>query len=148
MAHPGIEIGTSPAIKAKGSELKDFFDRYCRAVTAGDLPALVSAWEIPAYVLSDIGAHAVGSPDEIAKIFAGAKQQYNARGIVDTRADIVRSEWSSDRIAIVSVRWPLIDRNGREIGYEGSTYTLRRDDGGTLRIRSVVMHGALIENLS
>ena len=67
---------------------------------------------------------------------------------VDTRADIVRSEWSSDRIAIVSVRWPLIDRNRREIGYEGSTYTLRRDDGGTLRIRSVVMHGALIENLS
>ena len=148
MAHPGIEIGTGPTTKPKGSELKEFFDRYCRAVTAGDLPALVAAWEIPAFVLSDIGAHAVDSPDDIAKFFAGAKAQYTSRGIVDTRADIVRSEWSSDRIAIVSVRWPLIDRNAREIGYEGSTYTLCRDDSGTLRIRVAVMHGATIDSLS
>lgn len=150
MAHSATQTGSSvsPRPSPEGFELMDFFDCYCHALTARDLPALVAAWETPAFVLSDLGAHAVGSSEEIKTFFAGAKQQYTARGIVDTRADIVRFEWVSDRIAIVSVRWPLIASSGREIGSEGSTYTLRRDDTGALRIRAVVMHGAMIENPS
>jgi hypothetical protein len=148
MAYPAMETAAHTNAKPRATELREFFDSYSRAVTAGDLPVLVAAWETPAFVLSDLGAHAVGSPDEIVKFFSGAKEQYNARGIVDTRADIVRAEWPSDRIATVGVRWPLIDRNGRELGAETSTYMLRRDDGGTLRIRGAIMHGAKFESLS
>ena len=148
MAHPAMESAVHTTFKPKSSELREFFDRYSKAVTAGDLPVLVAAWETPAFVLSDLGAHAVPSPDEIVKFFSGAKHQYNARGIVDTRADVVRAEWTSDRIVTVTVRWPLIDRNGRELGTETSTYMLRRDDGGTLRIRGAIMHGATFETLS
>jgi hypothetical protein len=148
MAHLAISTQSTAPAPAKASELREFFDNYCRAVTLADLPALVAAWETPSFVLSDIGAHAVGSPEEIAKFFAGAKEHYNARGIVDTRADIVRAEWATDRIVTVTVRWPLIERNGRELGYETSTYMLRRDDSGSLRIRAAIMHGATLQNLS
>jgi len=148
MAHPAMESGAQTTAKPRASELREFFDRYSKAVAAGDLPVLVAAWETPAFVLSDLGAHAVASPDEIVKFFSGAKEQYNARGIVDTRADIVRTESPSDRIVTVTVRWPLISRNGRELGSETSTYMLRRDDGGTLRIRAAIMHGATFETLS
>jgi hypothetical protein len=148
MAHLAISTESTAASQPKASELREFFDHYCRAVTGADLPALVAAWETPSFVLGDIGAHAVGSPDEIVKFFSGAKEHYNARGVVDTRADIVRAEWPTDRIATVTVRWPLIDRNGRELGYETSTYMLRRDDGGALRIRAAIMHGATLQSLS
>jgi ketosteroid isomerase-like protein len=148
MAHPAMETGASFTAKPKTFELREFFDRYAKAVTAADLPVLVAAWETPAFVLSDIGAHQVSSPDEIVKFFSGAKEHYNARGIVDTRADIVRYEWPSERMAIVTVRWPLIDSSARDIGYETSTYVLRRDDGGTLRVRSAIMHGATFQSLS
>jgi hypothetical protein len=148
MAHPAMESAPVIGARSKKSELAQFFDRYAKAVTSDDLPVLVAAWETPAFVLGDIGAHAVSSPDEITKLFSGAKEQYNARGIVGTRADIVRSEWPSERIATVTVRWPFIDRDGRELGYETSTYMLRRDDGGTLRIRGAIMHGATLDTLS
>jgi hypothetical protein len=148
MAHPAMETGAATTPKTKAWELREFFERYAKAVKAADVPVLVAAWETPAFVLSDIGAHAVSSPDEIVKFFSGAKEHYNARGIVDTRADIIRYEWPSERMAIVTVRWPLIDSSTREIGYETSTYVLRRDVGGTLRVRSAVMHGATFEKLS
>ncbi|PCC74844.1 hypothetical protein SAMN02745121_05977 [Nannocystis exedens] len=36
--------------------------------------------------------------------------------------------------------WPYVDREGREVGHERSTYALRRDDSGALRIRAVLAH--------
>jgi hypothetical protein len=48
----------------------------------------------------------------------------------------------TDRILVVEVRWPYLDQEGNEAGEESSTYTLRRDDQGHLKIRAVVMHGA------
>lgn len=43
---------------------------------------------------------------------------------------------------MVEVRWPYLDADGEERGEETSTYTLRRNDRGELRLRVAVMHGA------
>lgn len=83
----------------------------------------------------------VGSRQEIERFFGGAKDEYNKRGITGTRADIQRLEWATDRIAIVTVRWPYLDSSGRERGEESSTYILRRDDQGDLKLHAAVMRG-------
>ena len=88
-----------------------------------------------------VNAWGVGTRGEVEDFFAGAKQQYNARGIVDTRPDILRLEWLTDRIAVVEVRWPYIDVSGDEIGAESSTYIVRREDDGEYMFRATIMQG-------
>jgi len=123
--------------------IQDFLDRFARALTSGDGAAIATMWNVPALVVSDQEVLPVSSTEQVAKFFGGAKQEYNARGVTGTRGEIVNLEWVTDRIAIAEVRWPWLDESGNEVGEEASTYTLRRDDGGNLKICATVMHGAV-----
>jgi hypothetical protein len=42
----------------------------------------------------------------------------------------------------VEVRWPYLDEQGKEVGEETSTYALRRDETGILKLQTAIMHGA------
>lgn len=123
------------------SEVQSFLDRFARALTSGDGKTIATLWETPAFALGDEGPHAIGTPAEIERFFGGAKEQYNQRGIVDTRPQIMFLERVSDRIVVADVCWPYLDREGHEVGAECSTYTLRRDDRGALRLRIALMRG-------
>jgi hypothetical protein len=92
-------------------------------------------------VLGDDMALTIRSSAEIRDVFASAKPQYNARGITDTRPDLLRLDWITHRLAIVEVRWPYLAADGEEIGEETSTYVIRREPDGRLAIRAAVMHG-------
>jgi hypothetical protein len=121
--------------------VREILDRLAGAVTAGDARAAGRLWGTPALVLGDNMAWGIGTRLEVEDFFAGAKQQYNARGIVDTRPDVLRLEWVTDRIAIVEVRWPYIDASGDEVGAESSTYIIRREDDGELLFRAAIPQG-------
>jgi hypothetical protein len=123
-------------------DVQRFLDRLCRALTHGDTAKIVSCWDVPAYVLSDDGTHAVSSTEEIAQFFGAAKDQYNVRGVTDTRAIIERQQWLTDDIVTVDVRWPWLGANGEDLGEERSTYVLRIDEHGHLRLHVAIMRGA------
>ena len=128
---------------AGGNEVvQRFFDRFAKALTAGDSRSIAQMWSVPALVLGDTMVRAVNSADEVEQFFSGAKDQYNATGITDTRAELQHIEWLTRRIAVVDVRWPYLDASGDEQGEESSTYVLRRDDSGELKIQAVLMRGA------
>jgi hypothetical protein len=133
---------TAPPDPHSAQRVQQFLDRMAKAVTSGDGKTVAKMWDVPALVLDDHSVRAIGAASELEQFFGGAKQQYNDRGIVDTRADILALAWLTERIAIVEVRWPYLDRDGREVGEESSTYTLRFDDENNLRLRVAVMHGA------
>jgi hypothetical protein len=122
-------------------EVQDFLNQLARALTSGDGEAVAAMWETPAIVIGDSEVHPVSSRVELAQFFGSAKQQYNARGIVNTRPDIIDLERIGNRIVIATVKWPHLDANNREVGSESSDYTLRRDDNGKLKVRSVLMRG-------
>lgn len=128
--------------RATHPSVQVFLDRFGELITAGDGAAVAELWETPAYVLGDTMAKAVVTSEEVARFFGGAKAQYDERGIVDTRAEIRRETWLTDRLVTVEVRWPYLDAEGRAHGEETSTYVLRVDDRGELRLRAAVMHGA------
>jgi hypothetical protein len=138
----GTEGGAGALRGEDGTQVQGFLDRFARALTSADIGALAEMWQTPSLVVGDHDLRVVGSSDEVKTFFGSAKAQYNARGIADTRADVLRLDWITDRIAMVRVRWPYLDSGGRELGEEISTYTLRRDDDGKLRICVAVMHGA------
>jgi ketosteroid isomerase-like protein len=134
--------GASVALERNESEVQEILDRLAEAVTEGDGRAVARLWAVPALVLGDTMARPVSDLKEVEQFFGGAKEQYNARGIADTRAEIAELQWPTPRIAIAEVRWPWLDAAGIEKGDEVSTYVFRRDDAGKLKIQAVIMHGA------
>jgi hypothetical protein len=115
--------------------------RFAVALTAGDAQAIARMWEVPALVLSDAGVHAVASLNQVESFFAGAKEQYTARGIDEAIPEIESVDWMTDRLVSTRVRWPYLDKAGLEIGEESSTYMLRRNDAGELKLQVIAMHG-------
>jgi ketosteroid isomerase-like protein len=122
-------------------DVQAFLDRFARALTGGDVHAIAALWETPAFVLGDDDVHDVRAIDEVEQFFGGARQQYRAQGIVDTRAEILHIEALTPRVCSVRVRWPYLDERGRELGAETSSYLLRRDAGGRWRLRVAVLQG-------
>ena len=142
--HPGTH--SSPALRARDdggeAEVQDFLNAFARALTSGDADRIAGLWEAPSFVVSDPACHAVATAEEVCKFFEGAKSQYNAMGVMETRPEISVLDWVTERIAIVEVRWPWLDARHHEVGDETSTYILRRDEKGKLRLRVSIMHGA------
>lgn len=122
-------------------EIQDLLNTIARAITAGDGETVAKLYEVPAFVVGDMMAMPVTSTEEVAKFYGQGKEQYNQRGITDTRADIIDIEKLGEKTYAVQVRWPYLDDKGTEIGGEKSDYILRRDDKGKLRIRTVLMRG-------
>ena len=138
---PSTTTTEHPPDVRRDTSVQDFLDALGRAVTSGDGAATARLWSAPAFVVGDDMVRVIETSGEIAAFFGGAKAEYNERGIVDTRPEIVRMTWPTERIAIVEVRWPYLDAKGDELGDETSTYTLRRDDEGNLQLVAAVMHG-------
>jgi hypothetical protein len=136
------KIHPAPRGIAADPKVQAFLDRFAKAITSGDAATIAAMWATPAYVLSDDAAHALSSREEVAEFFAGGKDQYNARGIVSTRAEILSLEWATKKLALVTVRWPYLDAKGKEVGEESSTYTLRSKENGELEMCVALMRGA------
>src|SRR5688572_21970737 len=66
------------------SSIQEFLDRFATAMTSGDTEAVSELWEAPAFVIDEQASIAVSSLDDVERFFAGAKDQYNERGITTT----------------------------------------------------------------
>ena len=127
------------------AEVQAFLEGLAEALTTGDGRGVAALWAVPALVLGDDDTILLTTLEQVEHFFGGAREHYNAKGIVDTRPEILDLRWASSRIALAEVRWPYLDADGRRKGGETSTYTLRRHESGALRIQGVVMHGARSE---
>jgi len=131
----------APTSSSEDQEVQSFLDEFGRSLTAGDAKAVATMWSVPAFVLGDTMAQPVNTREEVEEFFSGAKDEYNKRGIVDTRPDVFGLEWITNRMVVVDVRWPYLDGRGDEQGEEASTYVLRRDDKGELKVHVALMRG-------
>jgi hypothetical protein len=116
-------------------QIKSFLEGYGLAISAVDLAAISSCWEVPALVLSDQGAMAVSDAAEIERFFAQGSEWYRSQGLVSTKAELERVEVLSEKVKSVDVRWPSFDKAGEEKWSERSHYILRLGDDGQPEIR-------------
>jgi hypothetical protein len=122
-------------------EVQEVLNKVARAVTAGDGKAMATLWDVPAMVIGAEMVKSITEAKEIESFFGGAKDEYTKRGIVDTRADIQELDEVGENVFVAKVRWPYLDASGKTLGAERSDDTLRRDDKGVLKIRSILMRG-------
>ena len=92
--------------------VRSFLEGYGRALSTGDLPAIVNSWDTPALVLSDQGARMVSQAAEVEQFFAGAVEWYRAQGLAATRPSSVEIKRLSERLVSVDARWSAIDITG------------------------------------
>ena len=123
-------------------DVMEFLHRFAWAITSGDGRAAATLWALPALIIGDSVVQTVMDRDELERMLGSAREHYNASGIQDTRGEVQRLEWLSDRMAVVHVRWPHLDAAGHERGEERSMYILRRDDHGELKVHVAITHGA------
>jgi hypothetical protein len=123
-------------------DVQEFLHRFAWAITTGDGKAAATLWALPSLIISDTMVQTIMDRDELERMFGGAREQYNARGIHDTRGEIQRVEWLSDRVVTVHVRWPHLSVTGNELGEEHATYLLRRDDHGDLKLHVAITRPA------
>lgn len=142
MKHQMIQSSWARVKPAPRSEVQELLNQVARAVTAGDGNQVATLWEVPGVIISADAVTPIASREQLEAMFSAARQEYNLRGIVDTRAEILDEDWIGERLVVVRVRWPYLDASGREVGAEASDYTLRRDPSGRLRICAVLMRGA------
>lgn len=141
--HPELADISGPLPAEDDLGVQDYLDQFGEALTQGDAKAIADQWAVPAFVLGAGMARPVSTRAEIEDFFAGARDQYNARGVTDTRAEIVRLDPIHDSLVMVRVHWPWLNAAGETVGGECSTYTLERQDADSeWKLRVVVMHGA------
>lgn len=121
--------------------VRAMLQRLARAVTTGDGPAAAACWEVPALVVAEEGNRAVSTLAEVEAFFGGAREQYNRQGITDTRPEVECIEWHTPQLASVTVRWPWLDAQGRDVGRSEASVYLVRAGGGTARICVAAMLG-------
>jgi hypothetical protein len=132
---------------AADAGIQVFLDTYATALSAGDVAVIGQLWGYPALVVADEGVRLVSTADEVATFFAAAKEQYAAKGIVGTKAEIQRLQWLTERLVAVDVRWPQLDATGATRAAEQSTYTLRRKDDGGFELRVAVTRGVVTRGI-
>lgn len=116
-------------------EIRQLLERLGQAISAGELEKVSACWVVPAVLLSDEGAIVLANASEIEALMARASESYRSQGIVSTRPEIERIEMLSEKIASVDVRWPSLDKSGKEKATERSHYLLQLDKDGQPRIR-------------
>jgi hypothetical protein len=126
---------------AGNSDVQEFVHQFAWALTSGDGRAAAALWALPSIMLGDSTVQTIMDRDELERMFRNARDHYNAAGIHDTRGEIRKIDWMSTRVVLVHVRWPYLDASGAERGEEHSSYLLRRDDHGDLKLHVAIMHG-------
>lgn len=139
--HPDLDELLTQASPEDDLGVQDYLDAFGEALTRGDGKTIAEMWAIPAFVVGPGMTRPVMHKEEVEQFFGGAREQYNARGVADTRAEIVRLDPIHDGLVMVRVHWPWLDADGETVGGECSTYTLERDEDGDWKLRVAVMHG-------
>jgi hypothetical protein len=130
-----------PTRQAEQASVQEYLDRFATAMTSGNTQAMIQLWGVPAFVIGANEARVVQSEADVEQLFGGAKDLYNERGIVSTRAEITQLDWVSDDLVIATVRWPYLDETCRVLGEESSSYTLLRGEDGSFKVRVVTLRG-------
>ena len=138
---PSAPASSRVSPQGEQASVQEYLDRFATALTSGDTKAMAKLWGVPAFVIGATEARVVQSESEVEQFFGGAKDLYNERGIVGTRAEITDLDWVAEDLVIVTVRWPYLDGNDRVLGAESSSYTLLRGENGSFKLRVITLRG-------
>jgi hypothetical protein len=123
------------------AKVQNYLDRFSQAMTRGDTETMLSLWAIPAFLVDKEDTRVISDSADVQRFFSAGPEMYQQRGIENTRAEIESIDVIDERLVMVHVRWPYLDKSGREIGEESSNYTLKADAAGEFKLCVCTMRG-------
>jgi hypothetical protein len=102
--------------------LDKLFARYGTALSADDLPAIVSCFDPPVVVIADDGTTLMVDRAQLKEHFTGMAERYRARGAFIGTPTIRSVEQLTHALWLADVRWDSFDESGEPAPVDVETY--------------------------
>ena len=120
---------------AEATELiEDFFARYTRYLTEGDLNGLANIYNYPALAVTAMSCQAITEPQQTREFFSQGQTFYRSRGIHGVRARDIVTDVEVPGIWVGRLVLENLDTSGSAVGQERNAYQVVTLPDGTRRI--------------
>jgi hypothetical protein len=114
--------------------IEDFFARYTRHLTEGDLDGLADIYNYPALAVTAMGCQAITEPQQTRDFFKQGREFYLSHQIHGVRARGIVTEIEVPGIWVGHLVLENLDKSGSPVGEERNAYQVVTLPDGTRRI--------------
>lgn len=122
--------GAAPAAES----IEQFFERYTRYLTGGNIEGLVNIYSYPALAVTAMGCLTVTEPQQSRDFFNQGQQYYRTRGIQGVRVREIVTDVEVPGIWVGRLVFENLDGSGVPVGRERSAYQVITAPDGSRRI--------------
>jgi hypothetical protein len=114
--------------------IEDFFGRYTRYLSEGDLEGLAGIYHYPSLAVTAMGCQAVTDPQQTRDFFAQGQETYRSRGIQGVRPRDIVTDVEVPGVWVGRLVLENLDESGEAVGKERNAYQVVTVQDGTRRI--------------
>jgi hypothetical protein len=114
--------------------IEDFFARYTRYLTEGDIDGLADIYNYPALAVTAMGCLAITEAQQSRDFFNQGRERYHSQQIYGVRARDIVTEIEVPAIWVGHLVLENLDRAGKPVGQERNAYQVVTLQDGTRRI--------------
>lgn len=124
-------IGGMERVPENTESIEDFFARYMRYLTEGNIEGLVNIYNYPALAVTAAGCLAVTEPPQTREFFSQGQEFYRSRGIQGVRVREIVTDVEVPGIWIGHLVMENLDDGGSPVSLERNAYqVVTAPDGG------------------
>lgn len=121
--------------KSKATEsIKDFFTRYTKYLTDGNIDGLADIYNYPSLAVSGSNCLAITDPKQTREFFKQGRERYHAQDIHAVRAREIKTEIEGSGVWVGHLILENQDKSGKAVGEERNAYQVVTLPDGTRRI--------------
>jgi hypothetical protein len=114
--------------------IEDFFARYTRYLTEGNIEGLADIYNYPALAVTAMGCLAITEPQQSREFFSQGQDLYHSRQIHGVRARDIVTDIEVPGIWVGRLVLENLDQSGAPVGQERNAYQVVTLPDGTRRI--------------
>jgi hypothetical protein len=114
--------------------IEDFFARYTRYLTEGNIEGLADIYNYPALAVTAAGCQAITEPQQTRDFFSQGQNFYRSRQIHGVRARDIVTDVEVPGIWVGRLVLENLDKSGSPVGQERNAYQVVTLPDGTRRI--------------
>ena len=114
--------------------IEDFFARYTRYLTEGNIDGLANIYNYPALAVTAQGCLAITEPQQTREFFKQGRERYHSQHIYGVRARDIVTEIEVPGIWVGHLVLENLDQSGSAVGQERNAYQVVTLADGTRRI--------------
>ena len=114
--------------------IEDFFARYTRYLTEGNMDGLADIYNYPALAVTAMGCQAITDPQQTRDFFKQGRERYHSQHIHGVRARDIVTEIEVPGVWVGHLKLENLDQTGQPVGIERNAYQVVTLPDGTRRI--------------